>query len=92
MTFKQLVDVIHYGIQFQADFREESCSSYLVGVIETTAFIAACIIVQEFGLDEGIGGQDVDSALGLDEYPNRTTIEKRLRKLFKELELDTREK
>ena len=91
MTFQQLVNIIHYGISFQSDFRDDSHTDYLNGVIESTAFIASCIIVQDFGLEEGIGEQDILEALGLDKFPNKNTIEKGLRRLFKKLNIDTRE-
>ena len=90
--FQQLLDVVDYGMEFQRDIdADRRDSMYDYGVIETTGFIASCMIVQWFDYEPGIGGCDVVEALDLTSLPKRKKIEKRMRKLFKDLDLDTQE-
>jgi hypothetical protein len=79
--FQRLVNLISYGIEFQKHDRDESCESYLNGVIEGTAHIAACMLVQEFGFD-CMGTGDLVDFLELDTFPDKDMIEKKLIELF----------
>lgn len=82
--FDKLVDIITYGLEFQRDFVEDNDHSYTLGTIEGTAHIASCCIVQWFDT-EGIGACDVCDYLKLEDFPKRKKIEKRLKKLLKEM-------
>ena len=90
--FQQLLDVINYGVDWQRDFRGDSQVSYTQGTLDATAFIASCIIVQDFCYSEGLGASDMKDFLELDEAPTPKQVEKNLRRMFKFLELDTHEK
>ena len=46
-----LAEICHYGIQWNRDLPSESNDSYIIGGIETTAFILSCCIVQWLGLE-----------------------------------------
>jgi len=59
----------------------------MTGILETTGFIAACIIVENFGYKFCLSGTKIGEALKLDELPKREKIEKRLKKLFKNLKI-----
>ena len=80
-SFIELVDLIHYGINYQKDNRRECCASYLDGVIECTAHIAACVLVQRFGFD-CMGTMEVIDSLKLNTFPTKSTIKINLIKLF----------
>lgn len=83
--FEKLLDIIDYGLEFQRDFKDDEIGlSYTLGTVEGTAHIASCCIVQWFNTD-GIGAGDVSSYLKLEDFPTRKKIEKRLKKLLKEM-------
>lgn len=81
-----LAEVLSFAMGFQRGDKQETCPSYMAGLIETSGHIAACCLCQWFDLSDGVETMGTVEALDLHNMPERGRLRELLDIYLKELE------
>lgn len=81
-----LAEVLSFAMGFQRGEEQESCPSYINGLVETSGHIAACCLCQWLDLSDGVGTAETVEALELHKMPELPRLRELLDIYLKELE------